>query len=86
MDRIRVLIAEMESEEASLLEVRQRDLNWVTTLSILGEGIGIVFLIGIAVFVILKINRVLTLRRHAEKALRGKTELVQLLWLWQVTQ
>jgi len=70
MDRIRVLIAEMESVEAALLVVRQRDLEWVTTLNIYGEGIGLIFLIGIAAIVIFKINHTLTFRRRAEAAMR----------------
>jgi PAS domain S-box-containing protein len=70
MDRIRGIIAEMESEEATLLAARQRDLEQKTTLSTASEGIGIVFLIGIAVVVFFRINNALTAHRRAEETLR----------------
>ena len=74
MDRIRGLIAEMESEENGLRTVRQHELARVTTLTIIGEGIGIVFLIGIAVIVVFRISHALNLRRRAEEALKESEE------------
>jgi len=76
MDQIREIIAEMESEEAELLVVRQRDLKRAAALSIYGEVIGIILLIGIAVVVISRISRALTLRRNAEMALAESEERV----------
>jgi len=69
MDRIRVLIAEMESEETALLVTRQRDLKRVKTLSIFGGATGIILLIGIFAVVILRIGNILALRRRAEQNL-----------------
>jgi CHASE3 domain sensor protein len=70
MDRIRRIVTEMESEEAALLVVRQGDLERATTLSIAGQGVGIVLLIGIAVVVVMKIRNTLTFHRLADEALR----------------
>lgn len=73
MDRIRSLIADMEAEEERLLKSRKRELDRLETLSLYGEGIGIVLLIAIAGVVVYRIRHSLTLRQRAEEEL-GITE------------
>ncbi len=77
MDRVRLVIAEMEGEEAELLKVRQRDRERETTLMYLGQGIGVIVLIGIAWIVVLRIGQTPTIRRQAEEDVRQARDNLQ---------
>jgi len=69
LDEIRALVVSMQAEEDSLLQERQGATSRLTGLNLAVQGVGIVLVVLIAVFVVRKVSHSVAVRQRAETEL-----------------
>lgn len=74
MDKIRSHIANMEAEENALLAERKEYAAWVTTSTLILEGVGFAVIILIAMLVVRKISLGIDQRKQVMESLRDSEE------------
>ena len=74
LDEIRALVVSMQAEEAGLLESRQDAASRLAALNLATQGVGIVLVVLIAVFVVRKISHGIAVRQRAETELIRRSQ------------